>query len=263
MKGWALSVVAVACAGGFAQSQSDTGVNRLNDVFRAEKDAYALWPAEYIVGPSVSWATWSPSGKSVLGCLEARRLTERDVVLELLGMRVELPAAPEVSLFVWSKEGRPLEQVWRGSNTPAGETVQWIGKSETALVSIYDLPSGPNPPDAMAQTVCWIDAAGRRSGTVLQAVTDEQTTAFLSALTTPSVPYALVFGVTGTGAAGQRPARDGAGRSEGSRRRGPARSGPPRRVGSATDRPPVPERTRGCGSGSSSGGCCTRRPRCG
>lgn len=197
MRGSSYWVSATLCLVAAAVGRSQSGVNRANDTFRGEKDAFVLWPNEPISGPVVSWAQWAPSGKRVLGCRVESRLTEQSVKMELLGMPIEFPAPQQVSMFVWETDTRKSTDVLHGAVVPGLDALQWIGVSDTALVTTLD--DSPNPPgDHFTQTLYWVDTAKSKAGVVTQAVSNPHVMAYVGVESSPAVPFALVFGSMGT-----------------------------------------------------------------
>ena len=195
MRGLALALAASTGLAAVAWSQNDTVISRFNDVFRGDKEAYALWPAQYILGPKVTRAEWSSSGKWILGCRRAQNLTEQTVAMQLLGVHGGAPTAPDDTIFAWSVETGKLTPLWQVDGT-MDPNFSWIGRSDTALTMQGTTITNRDGSQSEVAELISIDVAAGRATVLQQATSTKDVVAYIRIVACRSMPYALAFGTT-------------------------------------------------------------------
>jgi hypothetical protein len=159
----------------------------LENVVLTEKSAYFVLPPESIGTGQFVWMSWSPSGRHLVLCQAAPKLTPAIMATLLRGGQ---PPQPSFTLSVWDRTNSKMAVLGKLEEMPE---LHWLGKTDVALDLIdQEIPSGPSNPAPFTRTILLrVDAARQEMRlSTLQESSEGQ--GFMLIHASPTAPFAII-----------------------------------------------------------------------
>lgn len=148
-------------------------------------EGFMVLPRELIAAPQVARVVPAPGRQLLLVERESARLTP-ELVGAALAKQEAGPPPGELSLVLWESRSRSAKEVWKGAfPATAVERIEWLPRTEVALVLVRELPAGGRVRQSLLRIV------GRGGRVQSLVVTEPGQNSFMQLSVSPTQPLAV------------------------------------------------------------------------